>query len=66
MNPATPSESSAPDARRIDVLMPGELPFWAKALDVTEYDVLFAVDKVGTSAEQVRRSLAQAGSHQHH
>lgn len=56
----TPVQAASfePDPRRIDVLSPGELPYWSKALDVSEYDVLDAVDKVGTSAALVRLYLA--------
>jgi hypothetical protein len=51
-----------PDARRIDILNPFETPYWLKALDVTEHELLVAVDKVGTSAARVRRFL---GEHPH-
>ncbi len=54
----TPPPASEPDARRIDILSPGELPYWAKALEVSEYRLLEAVDKVGTSAALVRLYLA--------
>ncbi len=48
---------AAQDPRRIDVCNPHEVPYWVKALDVTEYELLVAVDKVGSSAAQVRTYL---------
>ncbi len=49
--------SQSPDTRHIDVLAPGEIPYWTKALDTSVVRLLDAVDHVGTSAEQVRRYL---------
>lgn len=49
---------AVPDPRRIDILEPEELSFWTKALDVSAYELLVALDKVGTSADSVRRFLA--------
>jgi hypothetical protein len=43
------------DPRRIDLLDGNERRFWAKVLDVRIQDLFAAVDKVGTSAEKVRR-----------
>jgi hypothetical protein len=45
------------DPRQIDLLNGNERRFWAKALDVRVADLFAAVDKVGTSAEKVRRYL---------
>jgi hypothetical protein len=50
------------DTRRIDVLEPGEIDFWAKFFGVDGVTILYAVDKVGTEAARVRRYLEQHGS----
>ena len=63
MNPL--SQDALDDPRRVEPLNPGELPYWSKALDVSEYDVLCAVDKVGMSAAEVRRWLAEHSPLQH-
>lgn len=47
------------DTRRIDVREPGEIDFWAKFFGVNGFAILSAIDKVGTSALQVRRFLEQ-------
>jgi uncharacterized protein DUF3606 len=50
------------DMRRIDVLEPGEIEFWAKFFGVDGVTILFAVDKVGTEAARVRQYLQQHSS----
>lgn len=47
------------DTRRIDILKPGEIDFWAKFFGVDGMTVLYAVDKVGTEALRVRQYLEQ-------
>jgi hypothetical protein len=45
------------DASRIDLIDPQERVFWTKFFGVEEEELFKAVDKVGTSAEKVRRYL---------
>lgn len=47
------------DKRRIDVREPGEIDFWSKFFGVNGVQLLCAIDKVGTSALQVRKFLEQ-------
>lgn len=45
------------DQRRINALEELERIYWSKFFGVDEQDLLVAVDRVGTSAEQVRQFL---------
>ena len=45
------------DHRRIDILDERDRAYWTKFLGVDEEDLMVAVDKVGSEAEQVRQYL---------
>ena len=45
------------DSRRIDMLDELDRTYWAKFFGVEESDLMVAVDKVGSAAEQVREYL---------
>lgn len=53
------------DKRRIDVREPGEIDFWSKFFGVNGVQLLCAIDKVGTSALQVRKFLEQQNPRLH-
>ncbi len=45
------------DRQRINILDPTERAYWCKFFGVEDGDLMCAVDKVGTHAEQVRQYL---------
>ena len=51
------------DARKINILEERERVYWSKFFGVEESDLFVAVDRVGTSAEQVRQFLNRQRTH---
>jgi Protein of unknown function (DUF3606) len=51
------SQRGSPDSQRIDIHDEHELRNWAMSLKVTPEQLKAAVNKVGTSADQVRQYL---------
>lgn len=54
---APPFKRRWSDGRRINLLDAGERVYWSKFFGVEEWDLMVAVDQVGTSAEEVRQYL---------
>ncbi|EIT71903.1 MULTISPECIES: DUF3606 domain-containing protein [Hydrocarboniphaga] len=54
-----PQLRNSPDSKRINVNEAHEVSYWTKALGVSERQLRDAVEKVGTSAEAVRKALAK-------
>ncbi len=51
------TQKGSPDSKLISTSERWELDYWTKALGCSETELLQAVDKVGNSAEAVRKYL---------
>ena len=54
---ANAKKKTAADGRRIDVHDPFELGYWSRKFGVSREEVVRAVQKVGTKADDVAREL---------
>lgn len=52
-----PKDTTPPDTTRININDPKDVERWSKELGVDEYDLKGAVQEVGASADEVRKSL---------
>jgi hypothetical protein len=60
--PSQPADNSfsSGDPRYIDIYSPAERAFWMKLLDISELELMKAIDAVGTSAQKVKDYLRRA------
>ena len=58
--PDDKNERGSPDSKRININEPHEVQYWTKQLGVSEQRLRETVDKVGTSAEAVRKAIGKS------